>query len=147
MCKRQVRDSVAVDVISPTRRALVRDRRFEPDAYWKVVGGSIEKGDDSPIAAVIREVREETGDPSVPDSGIQLLPEEITLVFERPFPNGSVQYFFVARVSEEKLDTHGKVGDEDGAPLDIQVVRRVDTLSMPDLLEWHKEIVRLDEKK
>jgi 8-oxo-dGTP pyrophosphatase MutT (NUDIX family) len=108
------------------------------DPLWKLPGGSVESDDADIIAAAIRETKEETG--------IQLLPGELRLLLKARSESG-VYYpnFFVAHVSEDKLDTRAKVAYESGdpsQPMKVGVFNREEVSMMPDLLERHRRVLQ-----
>ncbi len=130
--------AVMTYVVSPTRAVLIKDKSKQ-NALWKLPGGGIEESDRDIIAAAIREVLEETG--------IVLSREEITLVAEQKRENGMYYpYFCVACVSEKKLDTREKVGDEDGKRIMVSDFERTEVPTMLDLLERHRPFIREAEK-
>ena len=125
--------TVMICIITKTRMLLVKDETF-PDAFWKLPGGSVERGDSDAVAAVIREAKEETG--------IQLLTEEIELVLEQEVENGKYRpALCLARISEEKLDTRLPVADENGHPMKTEVFKRGQVSTMKDLLEKHRCLI------
>ena len=146
--------SVAIYIISPTRTVLVIDESFT-DAHWKLPCGGVEDWDGGSavaaitdaaeqtkariIAAAIREAREETG-------GIELVPAEITLVEEQARVSGFYYpHFCVACVSEEKLDTHRDIGDEDGKKLTVADFYRGEM--QQKILERHRTFVKRVERE
>lgn len=127
--------SVVLCVFSPTRIVLVKDKSF-PEPFWKLPGGSIESTDTGIISAAIRECREETG--------IQLTMGEVflhSLWWERRGKTAYRPSFCIVRVSEEKLDTRLKVGDEDGHALMVAAFDKEEVPIMVDLLEQHRPLV------
>ena len=125
--------TVMICIITKTRMLLVKDETF-PDAFWKLPGGSVERGDSDAVAAVIREAKEETG--------IQLLTEEIELVLEQEEIRGRYRpSLYLARVSEEKLDTRLPIADENGHPMKTEVFKRMQVSTMRGLLEKHRVLV------
>ncbi len=121
-------------IVSPTRVILVKDPS-KPNALWKLPGGGVEVSDGNVIAAAIREVFEETG--------IALTREEFRITFEQRRVNGVYYpHFCVARVSEEKLDTRKKIGDEDGKSLMVADFGRDEVPTMLDLLERHRPFIQ-----
>jgi len=127
--------SVVTYIVSPTLAVavLVREERRR-DAQWKLPGGRIEPADGGVIAAAIREVEEETG--------IRLLPEELTLLYSERRTNGVYfPYFCTASISEEKLDTRLPIADENGKPMRTGVFSRAEIPTMPDLLERHRPFI------
>ncbi len=126
-------ESVLICVLSPTRMVLVKDKRFE-DPYWKLPGGGIESTDANVIAAAIRECRQETG--------IHLLPTEVLFHFENWREDGAYRpHFCIARVTEAKLDTRLKFGDENGHTIMVAAFERFEVPEMPDLLAPHRFFV------
>ncbi|MFA6408236.1 MAG: NUDIX domain-containing protein [Candidatus Paceibacterota bacterium] len=124
-------------IVSPSRVLLVKDES-KHDPLWKLPGGSVESDDADIIAAAIRETKEETG--------IQLLPGELRLLLKARSESG-VYYpnFFVAHVSEDKLDTRAKVAYESGdpsQPMKVGVFNREEVPMMPDLLERHRRALQ-----
>jgi 8-oxo-dGTP pyrophosphatase MutT (NUDIX family) len=132
--------AVMTYVISPTRCVLVKDTTKQ-NPRFKLPGGSIEDGEDV-IAGAIREVKEETG--------IELSPTEVQWWYPEERKNGSyLPHFCVAKVTEEKLDTHVKNGDEDGVPIKVQIFDRteVSLLSEKTVLYKHLPLILEAEKK
>lgn len=127
--------SVMMCIVSPTRIVLVKDEAFV-DARWKLPGGGIEPTDGGIVAAAIREAREETG--------MDLAPKEIMLCSnQRRAKDGTYYpYLCLAQVSEEKLDTHQKIADENGKPIRVADFRRAEVSMMVDLLERHRGFVK-----
>lgn len=126
-------ESVLICIISPTRMVLVKDKRFK-DSYWKLPGGGIESKDANVIAAAIRECLEETG--------IQLLPSEFPFHFPDWRKDGAYRpHFCIARITEKKLDTRLKFGDENGHIIMVAAFERFEVPEMPDLLAPHRPFV------
>lgn len=114
---------------------LVKDPSFE-DAFWKLPGGSIETGDEDATTAAIREAEEETG--------IKILEAEMELISaeQKECALGKYHPFlFLARVSEEKLDTRLPIADENGEPMKTEVFKRMQVSTMRGLLEKHRDLV------
>ncbi len=113
---------------------LIKDGR--PNALWKLPGGGIETSDEDVIAAAIREDAEETG--------IKLEREEVVLCAEQRRTEEGVYYpyFCLAQVSEEKLDTRFKSGDENGKPIKVTAFDRTEVPTMVDLLERHRFFIK-----
>lgn len=129
--------AVMVYIVSPSRALLVKDKS-KHNPLWKLPGGSIEESDASPMAAAIREAREETG--------VQLLPCELFLLSKARM-EGVVYYpnFFVARVSEGKIDTRAKRTYESGdlsKPLRVGAFHKEEVSMMIDLLERHRQAIQ-----
>ena len=123
-------ESVLICVLSPTRLVLVKDKMFA-EPRWKLPGGGIESTDANVIAAAIRECREETG--------IHLLPTEFPFHFQNWRENGAYRpHFCIARVTEEKLDTRLKFGDENGRSIMVAAFGRAEVLDMIDVLDHHR---------
>lgn len=118
---------------SPTRLVLVRDKLFNPPC-WKLPGGGIDRDDRDSLDAARRELREETG--------VDAAREGFELHTIKPLASGVFQYIYAARVSEKTLDTRRAVGDEDGRPLEVRAFALNEVLSLPDLLEHHREFIR-----
>ncbi len=127
--------AVMTGIVSPKRIVLVKDPMRTP-ALWKIPGGSIEFGE-TVIEAAIRESQEETG--------IELLMEEIRHHSEEARVPGQRYrpHFCIARVSEEKLDTHKKRGDENGNPIMVGVFDLAEVAQMVDLLDPHRPFAAL----
>lgn len=126
--------SVMTYVVSQKRAVLIKDKSKQ-NALWKLPGGGIEISDKTVVAAAIREVEEEIG--------IKLLRDEVFLMTEQRRENGTYYpYFCIARVSEEKLNTRKKVGDEDGKPLMVADFERAEIPTMLDLLERHRPFIQ-----
>lgn len=130
--KRGSNESVLILVVSPTRLALVKNKRYRAP-LWKLPGGSVESTDKNQKAAAIRECQEETG--------IRLLAEEILEYSMERHEDGHCQHLFIAQVTEEKLDTRLKVGNEDGHPIMVAAFDRTEVPTMPDLLEVHRVFI------
>ncbi len=130
--------AVMTCIISPTRMILVKDGRR--NALWKLPGGGIETGDKDVIAAAIRENAEETG--------IKLEREEVIPCAEQRRTEEGVYYpyFYLAQVSEEKLDTRLEIADENGQPIRVAAFNRGEVPTMVDLLERHRSFIRAVEK-
>lgn len=113
---------------------LIKDESFH-DARWKLPGGGIEAADAGIVAAAIREAREETG--------MEFAPEEMTLRCDQRRANGTYYpYLCLAQVSEEKLDSHQKVADENGRPIRVADFERDEVPTMLDLLERHRQFIQ-----
>lgn len=122
--------SVLICVLSPTRLVLVKDKRFA-EPLWKLPGGGIESMDANAIAAAIRECRQETG--------IQLLPSDIHFYFQERREDGAYRpHFCIARVTEGKLNTRLKTGDENGHDIMVAAFGRDEILGSPDVLDHHQ---------
>ena len=130
--------AVMTAVISPTRIVLVRDPS-RPNALYKLPGGTVESFDESVEAAAAREVLEETG--------IILALAEVELILEQRHEGRTYYpYFCIVQVSEEKLDSHKKIGDEDGKRIEVAVFDRSEVPTMVDLLERHRPFIRAIEE-
>lgn len=129
--------SVMTAVISPTRILLVMDES-KHNPRWKLPGGGIEQKRDggSIIAAAIRETSEE--------AGIELSPEEVVLCAnQRRAKDGTYYpYLCLAQVTEERLETRYKLGDEDGKPIKTALFERGEVPMMLDLLERHRGFIK-----
>lgn len=125
--------SVVVCLLSLQRMVLVKDTWF-PEPWWKLPGGSIEPADLSVESAAIRECEEETG--------IRLLPTEISIHSRSHRVNG-VYYpnICIAKVTEEKLDTRLKFGNENGHRIMTAAFDRTEVPTMVDLLWQHRPLV------
>ena len=128
--------SVLTCILSPESNeiVLIKDKRFF-DPRWKLPGGSIEPEDVDVIAAAIRECREETG--------IQLIAAEVSIHSKhwRDEYGKYHPYFCIARIAKEKLDTHLKIGDENGRPLMVATFDRSEVPTMGELLDRHRPLV------
>ena len=126
--------SAVTYIFSPTGTVLVKDEG-RPDPLWKLPGGHIEPSDAGVIAAAIREVLFETG--------IQLTAGEIRIVKEQRRTGNSYQpYLCIARVSESKLRTRKRIGDENGKPLKTRIFSRAEALSLADIIRSHLFFIR-----
>lgn len=115
---------------------LIRDKRFDTPC-WKLPGGGVESIDADVIAAAIRECKEETG--------IQFVAEEISIYSEQRRDEAGIYHphFCIAPVTEEKLDTHFKIGNENGRPLMVATFEKGEVPTMGDLLDRHRAFVRM----
>ena len=132
--------AVMTYIVSPTRTVLVKDMS-KKNPLFKLPGGGIEEGEDV-VATAIREVAEETG--------IKLSPSEIEWWYPEERENGRyLPHFCVARISEEKLDTYTKIGDEDGVPIKVEVFDRaeVSELGNDSVLSKHLRLILDAESK
>lgn len=125
-------ESVLILVASPTRLVLVKNKGHRAP-LWKLPGGGVESTDKNRKAAAIRECQEETG--------IRLLAEEILEHSWKRHKDGHSQHLFIAKVTEEKLDTRLKVGNEDGYPIMVAAFDRNEVPTMPGLLEKHRSLI------
>lgn len=130
--KRGLSESVLILVVSPTRLILVKNKRHKAP-LWKLPGGGVEPTDKNRKAAALRECQEETG--------ICLLAEEILEYSWERHEDGHCQYLFIAQVTEEKLDTRLRVGNEDGHPIMVAAFDRTEVPTMPELLEVHRVFI------
>lgn len=127
------RGAVMICVVSPTRMVLVKDKRF-PCPRWKLPGGGIEPTDIDVISAAIRECQEETG--------LSLALNEVSLHSTQIRKNGSYRpHLCIAEVTEEKLDTRVKIGNEDGRDIMVGAFDRDEVPTMVDLLQVHRGLV------
>lgn len=125
-------ESVLIFIASPTRIVLVKDKKYELP-LWKMPGGGVETTDINHSAAAVRECKEETG--------IRLLPGEITHFSREPHDDGHYQHIFIAQLTEEKLDTRLKIGNENGHPLMVAAFPKSEVPTMLDLLEQHRPLI------
>jgi len=127
-------ESVLILTYSPTRTVLVKNNMF-PEPRWKLPGGGVEQADKNRTEAAIRECKEETG--------IALSPEDFLFCSWKQHDDGHYQYIFVAKVSEKKLDTRLKIGDENGCPIRVAAFDNSEIPTMLDLLENHRSIITM----
>ena len=104
--------AVAAVIRDGEDRVLVHSR--SDDGRWSLPGGAVEPGE-APEAAIIREVREETG--------LDVLPERILGVFggsgfRHTYPNGDEAEYLV--VVFECHPTGGKLDAADGEALELK---------------------------
>ncbi|MBI2409663.1 NUDIX hydrolase [Candidatus Kaiserbacteria bacterium] len=123
------RGAVMTCVLSPTRILLVKEAH-RSGAMWKLPGGSVSQGE-SIIEAARREVLEEAG---LELSGLTLHSVEQRGAAYRPF-------LCIACVSEEKLNEHALVGDEDGQPTIVATFGHEAVRLMKDVLEPHRVLI------
>ena len=143
--------AVMTYIVSPTRTVLVKDTA-KTNPRFKLPGGSIEPSDAGKvendefgvIAGAIREVKEETG--------IELSSTEVKWWYGdsgRGTREYYLPHFCVAEVSEEKLDTHTKTGDEDGIEIVVKTFDRAEIAELDeDVVLWkHLRLIRDAEEK
>ncbi|MCX6787666.1 MAG: NUDIX domain-containing protein [Candidatus Kaiserbacteria bacterium] len=130
------RETVRVCIMSLTRILLIRDKWFETP-YWKLPGGGIESIDADIIAAAIREIEEEVG--------MRLVRAEVAVCSTDWRDEQKIYHphFCIARVTEEKLDMHLKIGDENGRPLMVATFEKNEVPTMGDLLDQHRPFVKM----
>jgi len=124
------RYAVVCLIVSPRGVPLVRDPKKPKPYYWKLPGGRSE-GDETPIEAIIREIKEEVG--------LYFRSEDMKLTYEEKRGNHIFCLFQVNPVSLNGLKTIGNDGEE------VKLFTPEKLKNLPDLFPAHRKV--LDEIK